>query len=324
MNKSSPPARTLRRANVARGVAVAIGVPLLAVGGWLGFRAADGNHRILGDDSVRFTGPFPEAPPAGLPRFTADQVSPTLTGEVLRSTFGFTAGVVRTETGDRVEYTSAAGDGDDPSRRLVVTAGAGTRPALVEFMTSDGSRADHEPGQVATRGVIGRAESIVADAVSALGLDAREWRFETEQHLSRSGAIWVRVTPVVHTDAGPLPVGGDAAGLAEVSQSGDLRGLTIRPCSLTNATPVDLVPAEEAWRRYTHHGADEVPDGEPATYDEAELTLAVFATEHGDGLEAVARPAWVFRGEGFNSLVLSADDTADRLVAWEVNPLTAD
>lgn len=38
----------------------------------------------------------------------------------------------------------------------------------------------------------------------------------------------------------------------------------------------------------------------------------------------VARPAWIFRGEGLNSPVLSADDTADQLVAWEVNPLTAE
>lgn len=308
------PAR--RPTHVARGIAVALGVPILVLGGWLGFREVDGSARLFGDDSVRFDGSFPDAPTSALQRFTIDDVAPTVTDEVLASTFGFTRGTVHTETGGRVEYTVPARPGPGLSRSLVVSAGPESRPAVIEFLTFGGSGGDVRAGAPATRGVIRRAEALVTDAIAALGLDTGGWSVEAATHVSVSGAAWVRVTPLVDTGAGPLPVGGYASGLAEVSRTGELLGLSLSPYSFTLPTPVDLVSAEDAWRRYSHHGADEVPSGEPASYDEVELALAVFGGDEEDR-QRVARPAWIFRGDGLDSLVLSADSAASTLVTRE-------
>lgn len=312
--------RDLQPSRVARGVGLVLGALVLAVGGWFGFRAADGSARLLGDDSVRFDGVFPDAPTVGVPRFTIDEVAPTVGDEVLASTFGFTPGTVRTEIDGRVEYRVPAPHGGGVSRTLVVSTGPEHRPAVLEFLTVGGSRADVQQGPLATDRVVRRAEVLVADAVTALGLDADYWRIEAGAHVSRSGVIWVRVAPVVDTPGGPLPVGGYAAGGAEVSRGGELLGLSLSPYSFTHATPVDLVSAEDAWRRYTHHGADEVPSGEPESYDEAELALAVFGGDGDRVPEGVARPAWIFRGDGLDPLVLSADSSASTLVARETNP----
>ena len=323
MTPSSASTRSLRPHRVAMGAAAVLGVLVLATGGWLGLRAFDASARLFGDDSVRFDGTFPQTPATGVPRFRIDEVAPTVTDEALASTFGFAPGTVRTRTGarGRVEYTSPALHGGGLARRLVISAGPENRPAVVEFLTFGGSRADVQRGSVATGSATRRAEALVTDAVAALGLDADDWSIEAAGHVSRSGTIWVRVAPLVATPAGPLHVGGHASGLAEVSRTGDLQGLSLRSCSFTHPTSVDLVPAEDAWRRYSHHGADEVPSGDPASYDDVELALAVFGGNDDRGREGVARPAWIFRGDGLDALVLSADSAAGRLVAGETNPL---
>ena len=281
--------------------------------------------RVGPDRSVAFVGAFPHTPSGPATLFHVDGAPVDVTSQALVEHFRFPAGrVYRHEAGDGsvVYRTWAAGEAPGlPSSRFTVTPAAGG-PPLVLFQHDVAARPGRSttPGRPVPESVRSGAEDTVRDALTALGLRGRSWSVTAQSAYGSSG-LGVLVEQVVETPHGPMPVGAAAAGWALTDRDGRLVALSVGPSTFSEAGRVELLPAEDAWERYTHHRSDETPTGVRSVYTDVELAMAVFVGSDRASVESVARPAWVFSTrDGDPSLVLSADASAPGRVGEIVVP----